>query len=562
MPVSTRPVRPLLVRRLPGIGLATLLLAGHQGGEAAVSVIVGATIQRAVDGGSVLALIGWLIALGLDFATLSLCYRFGSRLSNRLGLGIEHDLRMRVVRSTIDLPHPRDGTVAPAEAVAIATSDARRIGSSLRGVISVVVAAVTIAVVALVLIRSSVVVAALVFGSAIVVLLLLTLLGGPLERRSETEQGEVARTAALATDFAAGMRVLAGLGAGPAAAERYRLRSQQALTHTIRASLFEGGLTASTSLVVGLYLAAVGLVAGRLALAGQLGVGDLIAALGLAQFVLGPMQTLGSAGAALARGRASAARIAGVLAGDVPVSAGAPHRGVDPTPLSAPAITLDLVTSDPLAALSLRAEGGALTGLAVPDPAEAAALVALLAAETKPLSGIVACGDLTTEGTDPSLWRRTVLVSPHETAVFGRSLAAALRSRGRLPDEDVLEAAGLRDVISREPDGLASPLGDEGLTLSGGERQRLAVARALGFDAPVLVLHEPTTAVDSATEAAIATGIRRIRDSRTTILVTTSPALLLVCDEVIVVRNGRATQRGSHDALARLDEAYREAVLS
>ncbi|MFC4080707.1 ABC transporter ATP-binding protein, partial [Amycolatopsis samaneae] len=93
------------------------------------------------------------------------------------------------------------------------------------------------------------------------------------------------------------------------------------------------------------------------------------------------------------------------------------------------------------------------------------------------------------------------------------------------------------------------------------QRQRVALARVLAADAPVLVLHDPTTAVDTVTEARIAEGLARMRRDRTTILVTTSPALLAAADRVLLLDGGRVTGEGTHAALAgRAD--YRAAVLS
>lgn len=80
--------------------------------------------------------------------------------------------------------------------------------------------------------------------------------------------------------------------------------------------------------------------------------------------------------------------------------------------------------------------------------------------------------------------------------------------------------------------------GEMGAQLSGGQRQRLALARALGADAPVLVLHDSSTAVDSVTEQAIASRIAGVRTGCTTVLVASSPALLGACDRVVDVRDG------------------------
>ncbi len=88
-------------------------------------------------------------------------------------------------------------------------------------------------------------------------------------------------------------------------------------------------------------------------------------------------------------------------------------------------------------------------------------------------------------------------------------------------------------MISALPLGLATRVTEQGNSLSGGQRQRIALARALASEAPVLVLHDPTTAVDSVTEARIARGIAEVRGAHATILLTSSPVLLDICDRVI-----------------------------
>ena len=90
----------------------------------------------------------------------------------------------------------------------------------------------------------------------------------------------------------------------------------------------------------------------------------------------------------------------------------------------------------------------------------------------------------------------------------------------------------------------------------------MALARALATDAPVLVLHEPTTAVDAATEHRVAAGVRALRRGRTTVVVTTSPTLLAATDRVVLVDGGRAVAEATHGELARDHETYRAAVLS
>src|SRR5699024_6515529 len=100
-------------------------------------------------------------------------------------------------------------------------------------------------------------------------------------------------------------------------------------------------------------------------------------------------------------------------------------------------------------------------------------------------------------------------------------------------DVEVLEASGVAEIIEALPDGLDSPVRDFGSNLSGGQRQRLALARALHANAEVLVLNDPTSAVDSVTEVSIAQGVYDYRAGKATLVLSTSPAFQHLPDEVI-----------------------------
>ncbi len=142
---------------------------------------------------------------------------------------------------------------------------------------------------------------------------------------------------------------------------------------------------------------------------------------------------------------------------------------------------------------------------------------------------------------DPGEARRAVLVAHHDADLFEDSLLANVRAGAGDGATDVgpaLAAAAADDVAEALPDGVHTVLAERGRSLSGGQRQRVALARALAADPPVLVVHDPTTAVDTVTEARIAARLRELRRGRTTLLVTTSPALLAGTDVVVVLDGG------------------------
>ena len=123
---------------------------------------------------------------------------------------------------------------------------------------------------------------------------------------------------------------------------------------------------------------------------------------------------------------------------------------------------------------------------------------------------------------------------------------------------DVLDA--LVDSSPDVSDPLRARITERGRSLSGGQRQRLALTRSLVADPPVLVLDEPTSAVDSHTEARIADGLRGIRPGMTTVVLTSSPLMLDRSDAVALVIDGVVVAAGTHRALLRDEPLYRAVV--
>jgi putative ABC transport system ATP-binding protein len=164
---------------------------------------------------------------------------------------------------------------------------------------------------------------------------------------------------------------------------------------------------------------------------------------------------------------------------------------------------------------------------------------------------------------DPSALRGAIVVAAHDAELFAGTLrenVTAAAAAG-VDTDPALRAAQADEVADTLDGGLDAEISEQGRSLSGGQRQRVALARALATEAPVLVLHDPTTALDTVTEARIASGIRALRHGRTTIVLTTSPALLASCDRVVTLDGGGVTVQGSHAELLREQAGYRELVL-
>ncbi|GAA4534214.1 ABC transporter ATP-binding protein [Amycolatopsis samaneae] len=547
--------RAIAGQRRP-VAFASVLAAGHQAGEALVPVVIGVVIDRAVAGGSAWVLLGWLVVLGAVFAVLSTCYRFGARAAEQAAERSAHELRLDLGRRVL---HPGGGAETgnlAGELVSIGTADARRVGV-VDAIIPFGVAAFSgLLVSAVLLLRMSVPLGLLVLLGTPPILVLAHLIGKPLERRSEAEQARSAHASGVATDLVTGLRVLKGIGAETAAVERYRRTSRSSLLATLRAARAQSWHHGALLALTGIFIAVVALVGGNLALDGHLSVGDLVAAVGLAQYLITPFSVFAQVNSDLAQGRASAGRIAAVLSAPPAVTGG---PGTLPT-TAAGHVRLAAVTHGTLREVDLEARPGELLGVVATDPADATALLDCLGRTADPLSGTVLVDAVSLSTVDPERIREAVLVAAHDADLFAGTLAENVRAGGPRTAE-AMTAAAADEVAAALPAGAATAVSERGRSLSGGQRQRVALARALAADAPVLVLHDPTTAVDTVTEARIAEGLARMRRDRTTILVTTSPALLAAADRVLLLDGGRVTGEGTHAALAgRAD--YRAAVLS
>ena len=159
--------------------------------------------------------------------------------------------------------------------------------------------------------------------------------------------------------------------------------------------------------------------------------------------------------------------------------------------------------------------------------------------------------------------RRRVVVSETDPLLFSGPLREELDPWGRASDEQLLAAiavANAEDVLDSLPEGLDGHMEERGRSFSGGQRQRLALARALLADAEILVLVEPTSAVDAHTEARIARRLRDARRGRTTVVVTGSPLVLDQADRVVFLEDGRVAATGTHRELLESSPAYRDVV--
>lgn len=544
-------------RRRLWIGVAGF--STHQAAEAAVPIAIGLIIDRAVLTGDVTNLTLGLAGLAGLFTVLTYAWRLGARFLFRAEQLENHLLRVEIAGRVLS-PRGVRTPMKTGELLSVATSDAERTSTALRLIPLIVAASVAIVVSAVTLLRID---PGLGFGVLVAVPLILLMLHAVnprITRRSGAQQESAGLTTALATDLVRGARTLRGIGAATPAVARYRSASRDTLRSTLRTASARAGAEGLSATATGLLLAGVATATGILAARGTIGVGEFVTVVGLTQFIAEPMETVADAGREVASAKGSAARVATVL--------NVPFLGTDGARVVNPSGSLELrdLSYRGLDRLSLTVEPGELVGVVAYDAAAISALVDLVAGKVAPgdYRGDVLVDGSPLDQAAVSSRRSAVLVEPHDVYLFAGTVADNLHTGdGASADlrDAALVAAAADDVVRSHPDGLERELVDLGAGLSGGQRQRLGLARALFKRPPILVLHEPTTAVDAVTEAAMATGLRRFRSGQTTVVCTTSPTLLASTDRVVVIEHGAVIGSGTHRDLVRDDDAYRKAVL-
>ncbi|MGW9433907.1 ABC transporter transmembrane domain-containing protein, partial [Streptomyces decoyicus] len=389
----------------------------------------------------------------------------------------------------------------------------------------------------------------------------------PATRRADAQRDKAGLATELASDTVAGLRVLRGIGGEELFPGRYRSASQEVRKAAVRSARMWSLISAVQVLLPGLLLIAVVWYGARLALDGTIAVGDLVTIYSAVAFLLFPLRHFEEIAQAYSFAKPSAKRTARVLAQTRPSGGPAGRKGETPTG--------DL--HDPTSGLTLAA--GRLTAVVCGDPDSAGRLAERLGGHppqhdedggdgTGPLS--VVLGGTPLDELPRDVAREAVLVQDKDPMLLSGTLGDLLDvpASGRVGATEALAAAQCGDVLTALAQASVDDTGDpmhthiteRGRSLSGGQRQRLALARSLVTDPEVLVLDEPTSAVDAHTEARIADGLREIRTGRTTVVLTSSPLLLDRAEQVVFLQEGKAVAEATHRELLHSHPAYRAVV--
>jgi ABC-type multidrug transport system fused ATPase/permease subunit len=516
--------------------------------QAIMPALIGKAIDQGVANGDTSRLLFWagmlLLAGVVQAAAGIIRHRFA--VMNWL-MGAYRTVQV-ITRHSVKLGATLTKRVATGEVVAIGTADLAQIGNALDVYGRAAGALISFTVVSVILLRASVTLGLVVLIGVPVLLLAITPILRPLQRRSMTQREQMGELTTLASDIVGGLRVLRGIGGEDVFHDRYARDSQRVRMAGVRVAKMQSLLDALQVLLPGLFVVAVVWLGARFAVQGTISVGELVAFYGYAAFLMMPLRTATEFAQKQIRALVACRRIVKVLSVEPEI--------VDPQdPQDEPGVG-DLV--DHGSGVTIRP--GILTAIVSEPPEEAAAVADRLGRFTD--ANVTLAGVALAELPKDTV-RRRILVSDTGSMLFSGRLFEELdlRDSGNEPRIDsALRTTSSEDITEALPEGLDADVEERGRSFSGGQRQRLVLTRALMADPEILVLVDPTSAVDAHTEARIAERLTDHRRGRTTVVTTTSPLLLDRADHVTFLLDGNVVAQGTHKTLLETEPRYRWVV--
>jgi len=496
-----------------------------------------------------------------------------------------------VARKAAQMGHMLPRRAPTGEVLSVAASDSDEFGALTEITSRATAQLVAYLIVAAIVLKTSLTLGVLVLIAAPVLVGIALPLLRPLHRRQSVERSRNSELTSMATDIVAGLRILRGIGGERTFGRNYAGQSQRTRRAGESAGIWQAALEATGVLFSGCFLVLLMWSGTREVLADDLSVGQLISFLGYGLFMVGPIQTFFEFAQKLTRALVSARKAIAIFEQHPPW----PDRA-EPVPLPGNGDLVDEATG-------FVAQPGLLTIVVSAVPEDSAALADRLGRYLPPDTDPVPIDDTELSGraarrsraerqaereriaardaeraTRP--WgvrlggvdlgaatlaevRRRIVVSDTGSQLFAGTLQDGVDPHGVLTceqAEETIRTANAEDVYDALPGGWQGELDERGRGLSGGQRQRVVLARVLGQDAPILVLVEPTSAVDAHTEARVAERVAQHRRGRTTVVATVSPLWLHHADVVALLDDDRVVATGRHEELLAENATYRRVV--
>jgi ATP-binding cassette subfamily B protein len=384
--------------------------------------------------------------------------------------------------------------------------------------------------------------------------------GDRIHHRFEEIQAYFSSLSAHAQENLAGVRVVRAFTREGRELEDFRALNRGYLERNLQLIHTSGLFYPMLAFLSGLAALLVLYLGGREVVAGRITLGQFVAFTVYIGMLNWPMVALGWVINIFQRGLASWGRIVEVL--DSPPVAAGGRDGPDGGEVEFRHLTFTYpgATQPALRDVSFRVPAGHTVALVGHTGSGKSTLLALLTRTFPPPPGAVFLDGVDVLEYDLHALRESLAVAPQDTFLFSTTVAANIAYGVEHADPAAIERAArvahLDQDVRGFPLGYDTMVGERGITLSGGQRQRAAIARAVLRDAPVLMLDDCLSSVDTHTEEAVLHGLRGVSAGRTTLIVSHRVSTVRDADEIVVLEDGAVAERGTHERLLELGGLY------
>ncbi|MFF7894811.1 thiol reductant ABC exporter subunit CydD [Streptomyces sp. NPDC007907] len=467
------------------------------------------------------ALVGWLTELA----------------AHRASAAVKSELRGRLLERAVELGPGWLGGQRTGSLVALATRGVDALDDYFSRYLPQLGLAVVVPVAVLArIVTEDWVSAAIIVGTLPLIPVFMVLIGWATQSRMDRQWQLLSRLSGHFLDVVAGLPTLKVFGRAKAQAESIRRITGEYRRATMRTLRIAFISSFALELLATISVALVAVTIGMRLVHGEMDLYIGLVILILAPEAYLPLRQVGAQYHAAAEGLAAAEEIFEVLETPVPASGSV---AVPEGALSFEGVTVRYPgrSADAVSDVTFRVEPGETVALVGPSGAGKSTLLSVLLGFARPAEGRVRVGRVDLADADLKQWHSRIAWVPQRPHLYAGTIAENVRlARPGADDASVRRAlgdAGALEFVDALPAGVETVLGEDGAGLSAGQRQRLALARAFLEDRSVLLLDEPTAALDGATEAEVVAAVRRLVAGRTVLLVVHRPALLEVADRVV-----------------------------
>ncbi len=387
----------------------------------------------------------------------------------------------------------------------------------------------------------------------------------PMKQAIRKQREREGHLASLAAETLGAFKVVQGFHRERCEVKKFSAGNKKSLRSGLKAARMEAKLRWASEISVAIVAAIIMAIAARRVLAGVLSPGDLLVFVAYLRAFNRPLRRISKINERLARGTASAERVTDLLEieRDIRDREGAVNARIPRGRIRYENVVFSYAGGEPvLHDVSLELQPGERVAVVGPTGSGKSTLAALLPRFYDVTSGRITIDDMDVRDVTLKSLRQRVAIVFQDPILFATSIAENI-AYGK-PDatpEDIREAAeraGIAHIIEALPEGYDTILGERGGTLSGGQRQCVAIARAFIKDAPILILDEPTTGLDTVNASLVMDALARLMEGKTVLHISHQLEYIRDIDRVIVMRAGRIVREGQASLLKEGASLYHE----